>query len=82
MDVPNGLPRLLNTFPDADNVVPSWSSDRLWIYSSSNKGGETFQLWKVPANDGVPIQITSNVGYAAVESSDGFLYDSKQVRLG
>jgi Tol biopolymer transport system component/DNA-binding winged helix-turn-helix (wHTH) protein len=78
MEVPGGTPRLLPTNPGADNLAPSWSRDGEWIYFTSKRGGEPFQLWKVPAKGGSPIQITKTGGLGAVESADGrFLYYSK-----
>jgi len=75
LDVPGGTPRLLTTNPGNDNLAPSWSRDGQWIYFSSKQGGGPFQLWKVPARGGKPVQITKAGGVAAAESADGrFLY--------
>lgn len=81
VEVPGGLPRLLETFPGADNIVPAWSRDGEWIYFSANREGEAFQLWKVPARGGAPVQITKQGGIAAAESGDGFLYYSRGLAL-
>jgi Tol biopolymer transport system component/DNA-binding winged helix-turn-helix (wHTH) protein len=71
-------PRLLPTLPGSDNGGPNWSRDGKWIYFYSDRGGEPFQLWKVPVNGGTPVQITKNGGVFAAESADGhFLYYAK-----
>ncbi len=78
LEVGGGMPRLLPTLPGADNGGPSWSRDGKWIYFYSDRGGKTFQLWKVPLQGGPPVQITKNGGVFAAESEDGrFLYYSK-----
>ncbi len=78
LDVPGGTPRMLSTIPGADNLVPSWSRDGKWIYFTSKRGSGPFQLWKVPFEGGIPVQITKAGGLAAAESADGqFLYYSK-----
>jgi Tol biopolymer transport system component/DNA-binding winged helix-turn-helix (wHTH) protein len=78
LEVGGGMPRLLPTLPGADNGGPSWSRDGKWIYFYSDRGGEPFQLWKVPLRGGPPVQITKNGGVLAAESADGrFLYYSK-----
>ena len=71
LEVGGGAPRLLPTLPGSDNGGPNWSRDGKWIYFHSDRGGEPFQLWKVPVNGGSPIQITSNGGVFGVESADG-----------
>jgi Tol biopolymer transport system component/DNA-binding winged helix-turn-helix (wHTH) protein len=77
-EFPGGTPRLMPTIPEADNLVPSWSRDGQWIYFTSKRGGSPFQLWKIAAKGGAPVQITRHGGLAAVESADGrFLYYSK-----
>src|SRR5262249_32759626 len=78
LELGGGRPRLLPTLPGADNGGPSWSRDGKWIYFYSDKGGEPFQLWKVPLQGGPPVQITRDGGLFAAESADGrFLYYSK-----
>jgi Tol biopolymer transport system component/DNA-binding winged helix-turn-helix (wHTH) protein len=71
VEVAGGPPRLIPTFPGADNGGPSWSRDGHWIYFFSNRGGGSFQLWKVPASGGSPVQVTKNAGAHGVESADG-----------
>jgi Tol biopolymer transport system component/DNA-binding winged helix-turn-helix (wHTH) protein len=78
LEVGGGPPRLLPTLPGSDNGGPNWSRDGKWIYFYSDQGGEPFQLWKVPINGGLPVQITKNGGVFAAESADGLsLYYSK-----
>jgi Tol biopolymer transport system component/DNA-binding winged helix-turn-helix (wHTH) protein len=78
LEMGGGMPRLLPTFPGADNGGPNWSRDGKWIYFYSDRGGAPFQLWKIPLEGGSPVQITRNGGVFAAESADGrFLYYSK-----
>ena len=71
-----GAPRAL-TQDEFDNVCPSWSHDGKWIYFASDRTGN-FQVWKVPAEGGSPIQVTIHGGHAALESPDGkYVYYSK-----
>ncbi len=78
LEVGGGAPRLLPTLPGADNGGPNWSRDGKWIYFYSDRGGGPFQLWKMPFNGGVPVQITKNGGVFATESADGrSIYFSK-----
>lgn len=78
LEVGGGPPRLLPTLPGSDNGGPNWSRDGKSIYFYSDRGGEPFQLWKVPVDGGPPSQITKNGGVFAAESADGLsLYYSK-----
>jgi dipeptidyl aminopeptidase/acylaminoacyl peptidase len=78
MDVSGGRPRQLVTLSGANNGGPSWSRDGKWIYFSSDQGGGPFQIWKVPFQEGPPIQVTKRGGVFALESTDRrFLYFSK-----
>jgi len=78
LEVGGGTPHLLPTLPGADNGGPNWSRDGNWIYFYSDRGGATFQLWKVPLKGGPPVQVTKKGGVFAAESADGhFLYYSK-----
>jgi Tol biopolymer transport system component/DNA-binding winged helix-turn-helix (wHTH) protein len=87
VEVPGGPPHPIAVFPDADNVVPSWSRDGQWIYFASNRGGN-FDIWKVAVRDGTaiqnaPVRITKTGGFAAMESADGrSLLFSKQFDPG
>jgi Tol biopolymer transport system component len=58
-------------------VVPTWSRDGKWVYFTSDRSGE-YQVWKMPAQGGAPVQVTRGGGFYALESSDGqTLYFSK-----
>ncbi|HEY1271613.1 MAG TPA: winged helix-turn-helix domain-containing protein [Terriglobales bacterium] len=52
------------------NVCPSWSHDGKWIYFASTRSGK-WQVWRVPAAGGMPVQLTRDGGHAALESPDG-----------
>ena len=83
IELAKGTPRPLVTSPDADNVVPSWSRDGRWIYFGSNRGNKTFQIWKIPAQGGAPVQVTRNGGFMALESLDGrSVFYSKLAKAG
>jgi len=83
LDVPDGRPRRLVTFPDADNGAPNWSRDGKWIYFYSSHEKGPLQLWRVPFHGGTPLQVTKNGGVYATESEDGrFLYYSKMEESG
>ena len=69
-------PQIL-TPDDAHSVCPSWSHDGKWIYFASPRSGD-WQVWKVPAQGGSPVQITRHIGHAPLESLDGkYIYYSK-----
>ena len=72
VDVAAGQARLMPTNSGSDNLAPSWSRDGHWMYfgSSRSAGLSRFQLWKVPAGGGTPVQVTRNGGIFALESSD------------
>ena len=76
-EVAGAQPRMVTTFPDADNGAPNWSRDGEWIYFYTSRDGR-FQLWKVRPGGGSPIQVTKNGGIFGTESADGkFLYFAK-----
>lgn len=82
VEVPGGMPRLIPTYPGADNGDPNWSRDGGWIYFNSDRGGR-FNISKVPLNGGSPVEVTRNGGVFAADSSDGrFLYYSKFEEAG
>jgi serine/threonine protein kinase/WD40 repeat protein len=64
-----GRPRRLTSHP-ANDTIPSFSRDGRWIYFTSTRSGEN-RIWKIPATGGDAVQITQNVGFVALESSDG-----------
>jgi len=69
-------PQLL-TPDEYENRCPSWSHDGKWIYFASTRSNG-YQVWKLPAEGGTPIQITKEGGHAALESTDGkILYYAK-----
>jgi Tol biopolymer transport system component/DNA-binding winged helix-turn-helix (wHTH) protein len=62
--------------------APSWSHDGRHVYFGSPRGG-TWQLWRVAAAGGSPAQVTTDGGYAALESLDGrWLYYTRLDRPG
>jgi Tol biopolymer transport system component len=78
VEVPGGVPHILPTIPGSDNLSPSWSRDGKWLYFASKRGTEAFEIWRMPVEGGVPVQITRHGGISAVESTDGrYLYYSK-----
>jgi Tol biopolymer transport system component/predicted Ser/Thr protein kinase len=61
----------------SEQVWPSCSHDGLWIYYGCDRGGD-WQIWKVPAAGGQPVQVTKQGGRQAHESPDGrFVYYTK-----
>ena len=54
----------------ADDYVPSWSRDGLWIYFGSTRSGRN-EIWKVAPGGGEPVQVTQHGGLYAKESVDG-----------
>ena len=83
VDVAGGVPRRISTVPDADNLAPSWSRDGRWLYFSSKRGNDPFQLWKAPIEGGTPVRVTKNGGISGAESADGrYLYYSKYEATG
>lgn len=53
-----------------DNVIPSWSRDKKWIYFASNRSGR-FEVWRAPVDSGPTEQVTQKGGVVAFESTDG-----------
>ncbi|HKM49381.1 MAG TPA: winged helix-turn-helix domain-containing protein [Terriglobales bacterium] len=54
----------------SDDGVASWSHDGRWLYFASNRSGK-WQVWKRTVDGGQPVQVTSDGGFAALESSNG-----------
>jgi serine/threonine protein kinase len=54
----------------ADDLVPSWSRDGLWIYFGSTRSGR-YEIWKVAPGGGEPVRVTQQGGTYAKESVDG-----------
>jgi eukaryotic-like serine/threonine-protein kinase len=51
------------------SAVPVWSRDGKWIYFASDRIGR-FEIWRMPSLGGAAEQITSNGGFAVLESPD------------
>src|SRR5439155_20245114 len=49
--------------------VPFWSHDGRWIYFAP--GTATVNVWKVPAEGGKAVQVTTNGAFSSRESPDG-----------
>ncbi|MGA3224107.1 MAG: winged helix-turn-helix domain-containing protein [Acidobacteriaceae bacterium] len=78
LELPDGTPRMLTTFPETNNGAPSWSRDGQWIYFYSVHDPVGYQLWKIPQNGGSPVRVTTQGGVHGIESMDGrFLFYSK-----
>jgi Tol biopolymer transport system component/DNA-binding winged helix-turn-helix (wHTH) protein len=78
LEVATGTTRLFVTLPGSDNGGPSWSRDGKALYFYSDRGGGSFQLWKIQLSGGAPVQVTKHGGVFAAESEDGrFLYFAK-----
>ena len=47
LELPDGTPHMLTTFPETNNGAPSWSRDgkSIYFYSVHDPG---YQLWKIP----------------------------------
>ena len=67
----SGVPQLL-TPDEFENRVPSWSHDGKWVYFASTRTHQ-YEVWKIPADGGTAIQVTTHGGHAAFESADGRL---------
>jgi Tol biopolymer transport system component/DNA-binding winged helix-turn-helix (wHTH) protein len=78
VEVPDGTPHLLKTFPGVNNGAPNWSRDGKWIYFYSSHDPGSYQQWKMPSQGGPPVRVTTNGGVYAIESMDRrFLYYAK-----
>lgn len=62
--------------PIVRGLVPSFSRDGKWVYFASDQTGD-WQVWKVTIRGGREEQVTTNGGFAALESGDGYIYYSK-----
>ena len=78
LELPDGTPHMLTTFPETNNGAPRWSRDGKWIYFYSVHDPGGYQLWKIPQNGGSPVRVTTQGGVHGIESTDGrFLFFSK-----
>jgi len=50
--------------------VPRWSHDGRFLYFNSNRSGVQ-EIWRIPAEGGQPVAITTKGGSAAAQSEDG-----------
>jgi Tol biopolymer transport system component/DNA-binding winged helix-turn-helix (wHTH) protein len=62
-------PRRLTSDP-GDEIAPSWSRDGRNIYFGSRRSG-SWEIWRIDGEGDGAIQVTTQGGYAAVESEDG-----------
>jgi Tol biopolymer transport system component len=83
LELPDGRPHMLTTFPDANNGAANWSRDGKWLYFYSGHDGGAYQVWKVPFAGGAPVRVTTNGGVYAIESEDTrYLYYAKYTGCG
>jgi Tol biopolymer transport system component len=68
VDVADGRARPIAT--DRAAHSPSFSRDGQWLYYASNQTGQ-WQIWRRGWPDGTPQQLTTEGGYAAIESRSG-----------
>lgn len=69
VDAAGGQPRRLT--PPAFNATgPQWSRDGSSLYFASDRTGRA-EVWRMPAEGGQPVQITTEGGIAFTESWDG-----------
>jgi WD40 repeat protein len=81
LDVDAGTSRTLATNPSG-LVAPSWSHDGTAVYAGL-LDGEGWQVWRLDATTGDRRRITTDGGYAAIESADGrWLYVARLDRAG
>jgi dipeptidyl aminopeptidase/acylaminoacyl peptidase len=80
VDVDTAAWRQATSHPAVD-VVPSWSHDGASIYFSSDRTG-IFQVWRMPAEGGDAVPVTTSGGFAAFETTDGQLYFSRYEKPG
>jgi Tol biopolymer transport system component len=69
LDLSAGRPMPLS-YEAINDYQPSWSRDGKWIYFGSRRSGER-QVWKVSAQGGPVVQVTSHGGWVPLESPDG-----------
>jgi Tol biopolymer transport system component len=78
VDANGGTPRRLDDNPSYDTAL-AWTADSTSVYFRSDRSG-LWQIWKVPIQGGVAVQVTYNVGLNAEESRDGnFLFYANDV---
>jgi Tol biopolymer transport system component/DNA-binding winged helix-turn-helix (wHTH) protein len=78
LELPDGTPHMLTTFPETNNGAPRWSRDGQWIYFYSVHDPGGYGLWKISLNGGSPVRVTTQGGFHGIESMDGrFFFYSK-----
>ena len=78
LELPDGTPRMLTTFPDTNNGAPNWSRDGKWLYFYSGHEGGGYELWKLPPTGGSPVRVTTKGGVYGIESrNEAYLYYAK-----
>jgi len=79
VDAHGATPPINLTDHPADDRVASWSRDGRYIYFGSNRTDE-YQIYKIPATGGEPLQITQGGGFFGFESFDSaYFYYKKYV---
>ncbi|MCA1630342.1 MAG: protein kinase [Acidobacteria bacterium] len=68
------------TSEKAADIMPVWSTDGQWLYFGSDRGGD-WQIWKMPAGGGEPVQVTKGGGFGTLSATDEFLYYSRRNAL-
>ncbi|MEM7350387.1 MAG: winged helix-turn-helix domain-containing protein, partial [Acidobacteriota bacterium] len=64
-----GMTQRLTEHP-ADEVLATYSADGRWLYFASDRRNG-WQVWRLPATGGTPIQLTESGGFAPRPSPDG-----------
>ena len=72
-DTLGGSPKRL-TFETFYEGLASWSRDGRWIYFSSSRAAALPDVWRMPAEGGLPVRITYHGGMRAREAPNGNLY--------
>jgi Tol biopolymer transport system component len=76
VDAKGGTPVQV-TSDGSEQLVASSSVDGRWIYFSSNLNG-SWQVWKIRPGTSEMVQVTTNGGFAPLESPDGrYVYYAK-----
>jgi Tol biopolymer transport system component len=70
MSATGGIPRRI-TDDASEEQYPSWSRDGRWIYFRSDRNGSSFELYRMPAEGGEAVQLTTAGGFLGFESPDG-----------
>ena len=80
IEAEGGSLRRLTSDP-ADDIHPTWSRDRRFVYFNSNRTG-TQTLWRVSATGGPEAQITRTAAARSEESADGTLLYFQRIVQG